>query len=174
MNFAPATRRFAGTPGARFRDSCIYSVTDSSQPAATVSERVEIEVAGPVTGTLMLPASVVPENNVIRLRVGERARRTFQEATGGVEPYTYEFYCPDPPPGVFPLPSRLPPRFGIRSANSGSVRHPGDDLYRSRLHLLGNRQRHAFRHTGAKRQPRRAHHRSTRQRGMAVQDPHGR
>ena len=107
MSFAAATRRLAGTPGARFQDSCIYSVTDSSQPAATVSERVEIEVAGPVTGTLMLPASVVP-GNVIRLRVGERARITFQPATGGVEPYTYGLNCPDPSPIGPNTPSMLP------------------------------------------------------------------
>ena len=37
MGFAPATRVFAGTPGARFRDSCTYTVTDSSHPAATDS-----------------------------------------------------------------------------------------------------------------------------------------
>ena len=112
MSFAPATRRFAGTPGALFRDSCTYSVTDSSQPAATVSVPVEVEVEGPVTGPLMLPASVVP-GNLIRLRVNERARITFLPAMGGVEPYAYELHCPDPPPGTFPGPSTLPPGLGF-------------------------------------------------------------
>ncbi|MDE0277223.1 MAG: putative Ig domain-containing protein [Defluviicoccus sp.] len=108
MSFAPATRRFAGTPGTRFRDSCTYSVTDSSAIAATVSQAVEIEVAGPVTGTLMLPASVVP-GNVIRLRVGERARIAFRPATGGVQPYTYRLQCPDPSPIGPNVASQLPP-----------------------------------------------------------------
>ncbi len=113
MSFAPATRRFAGTPRERFRDSCTYSVTDNSVPASTVSQAVEVEVAGPVTGTLMLPASVVP-GNVIRLRVNERARVTFREATGGVEPYTYELQCPNPPPTGAPNPvSSLPPGLGF-------------------------------------------------------------
>ncbi len=108
MSFAPATRRFAGTPGVRFRDSCTYSVTDSAAVAATVSQPVEVEVAGPVTGTLMLPASVVP-GNVLRLRVGERARVTFRGANGGVQPYTYELICPDPSPIGPNVPSQLPP-----------------------------------------------------------------
>ena len=107
MSFAPATRRFAGTPGVRFRDSCTYSVTDSSAVAATVSRPVEVEVAGPVTGTLMLPEAVLP-GNVLRLRVGERARVTFRPATGGVEPYTYELQCPDPSPIGPNVPSQLP------------------------------------------------------------------
>ena len=101
MSFAPATRTFAGTPTVHFRDSCTYSVTDSSVPPATVSQAVEIEVAGPVTGTLMLPDSVVP-GNVVRLRVGERARITFLGATGGVMPHTYELQCPNPPPTLPP------------------------------------------------------------------------
>ena len=108
MNFAPATRRFAGTPRERFRDSCTYSVTDSSAVPTTVSQAVEIEVAGPVTGTLMLPATVVP-GNVIRLRMNERARVTFQPATGGVEPRTYQLQCPNSPPIGPNVPSMLPP-----------------------------------------------------------------
>ena len=107
MSFAPRTRRLAGTPGVRFRDSCTYSVTDSSAVAATVSQPVEVEVAGPVTGTLMLPEAVLP-GNVLRLRVGERARVTFKPATGGVEPYTYALICPDPSPIGPNVPSRLP------------------------------------------------------------------
>ena len=97
MGFAPATRRFAGTPVARFRDSCAYSVTDSSAPAATVSRAVEVVVSGPVAGPLSLPEFVVP-GNVLRLKVNERARVTFREASGGVPPYAYELQCPNPPP----------------------------------------------------------------------------
>ena len=44
MGFAPETRTFAGTPDTPFRDSCTYTVTDSSQPAATISRAVEVEV----------------------------------------------------------------------------------------------------------------------------------
>ena len=44
MGFAPATRVFAGTPNARFRDSCTYTVTDSAQPAAVVSRAIEVTV----------------------------------------------------------------------------------------------------------------------------------
>ena len=44
MGFAPATRRFAGTPDATFQDSCTYTVTDSAQPAASVSRAVEVKV----------------------------------------------------------------------------------------------------------------------------------
>ena len=86
--FAPETRRFAGTPGARFRDSCTYSVTDASQPAATVSVPVEVEAAGPVTGTLALPR---PSKAI--LSVGTFHDGALPAATGGVPPYTYSFTC---------------------------------------------------------------------------------
>ena len=112
MSFTPATRIFAGRPGARFRDSCTYSVTDSSRPAETVSVPVAVEVAGPVTGTLELPPSVVP-GNVIRLRVDERTRVTFQPATGGVEPYTYGLHCSSQPPAELPGPIVLPSGLGF-------------------------------------------------------------
>ena len=112
MGFAPATRRFAGTPVARFRDSCAYSVTDGSEPAATVTRAVEVVVAGPVAGPLRLPPSVVP-GNVLHLRVDERARVTFREASGGVPPYAYELQCPNPPPiGASPA-SSLPKGLGF-------------------------------------------------------------
>ena len=105
MGFTPATRVFAGTPGSRFRDSCTYSVTDSSRPAETVSVPVAVEAAA---ATLEFPEFVVP-GNVIRLRVDERARVTFQPATGGVAPRTYRLQCPDHPPIGPNTPSMLPP-----------------------------------------------------------------
>ena len=126
MAFAPATRVFVGTPvepvepdepgepgelGAGFRDSCTYTVKDSSEPAATVSVAVEVEVVeGEVTGAatqpLTLPESIVPGDpvnrvtlkharvtfapvNRVTLNVRQHARVTFAEASGGVRPYTY-------------------------------------------------------------------------------------
>ena len=89
MGFDPATRRFAGTPDAPFRDSCTYSVTDSSQPAATVSMAVEVEVASAATQPLALPAFVVEDNRVF-LTMRQRARVEFEPAKGGVPPYSYE------------------------------------------------------------------------------------
>ena len=116
MGFAPETRRFAGTPNAPFRDSCTYTVTDSAQPAETVSQAVEVEVTGQ---TLTLPEFVVP-GNLLRLGVDQRVRITFRSALGGVPPYTYELDCPDSPPGspdeppdAFPPPSMLPPGLGF-------------------------------------------------------------
>ena len=106
MGFAPATGVFAGTPDTNFRDSCTYTVTDSAQPPATRSRAVEVEVTGGA-GSLSLPNHVVP-GNVLRLRVGERARVTFRPATGGVEPHTYELICPDPSPIGPNVPSQLP------------------------------------------------------------------
>ena len=112
MGFAPETRVLAGTPQARFRDSCTFTVIDSAQPAATVSRAFEVVVAGPLAGPLRLPPSVVP-GNVLRLRVNERARVTFREASGGVPPYTYELQCPNPPPiGSSPA-SSLPAGLGF-------------------------------------------------------------
>ena len=109
MGFAPETRVLAGTPQARFRDSCTFTVIDSAQPAATVSRAFEVVVTA---GPLSLPDLVVP-GNVLRLRVDERARVTFREASGGVPPYTYELQCPNPPPiGSSPATS-LPPGLGF-------------------------------------------------------------
>ena len=90
MGFAPATRVFAGTPGARFRDSCTYTVTDSSQPAAMVSVAVEVEVTG---GPAPLSLRQVFENgpgNRLPLEIGKRIEVKFAEASDGVQPYTYE------------------------------------------------------------------------------------
>ena len=98
MGFAPATRMFAGTPDARFRDSCTFTVTDSSQPAATASIAVEVEVTGAATRPLTLPKKVVlvsggePVDHV-SLLMQQRARVRFAEASGGVQPYTYDLQC---------------------------------------------------------------------------------
>ena len=109
MGFAPATRMFAGTPDARFRDSCTFTVTDSSQPAATASIAVEVEVTGGVAQPLTLPEDVVPVVpdapvdcmsilvNCVPLMVQQRASVTFEEASGGVQPYTYDLQCALPP-----------------------------------------------------------------------------
>ena len=97
MGFAPATRMFAGTPDARFRDSCTLTATDSSQPAATASIAVEVEVTG-ATPPLTLPDDVVlvpggdPVNRV-SLMVQKRDSVTLAEASGGVQPYTYDLQC---------------------------------------------------------------------------------
>ena len=97
MGFAPATRRFAGTPEAPFRDSCTYTVTDSSQPAETFSEAVEVEVTSAETQPLALPLV-----SARRFVIGEFRPYTLPEATGGVEPYTYTFTCEGGslPPGI--------------------------------------------------------------------------
>ncbi len=94
---------------------CIYRVTESNpvfRDPRNVTRGLRIEVADPVTGTLMLPLSVVP-GNVIRLRVGERARVTLQPASGGVEPYTYGLHCSSRPPVEVPGPIVLPSGLGF-------------------------------------------------------------
>ena len=98
MGFAPATRIFAGTPDAPFHDSCAYTVTDSSQPAETFSEAVEVEVTSAETQPLAL-RSEPPQASFI---IGEFRPYTLPEATGGVEPYTYTFTCEGGslPPGI--------------------------------------------------------------------------
>ena len=88
IGFAPATRRFAGTPDAPFHDSCTYTVTDSSQPAETASQAVEVEVTSAATQPLELPPVLAR-----RFVIGEFHSYTLPEATGGVEPYTYTFTC---------------------------------------------------------------------------------
>ena len=64
MGFAPATRMFAGTPEAAFRDSCTYEVTDNAQPAQTVSRAVEVEVEIPEIEPLALQSPNVPSLTV--------------------------------------------------------------------------------------------------------------
>ena len=87
MGFAPATRMFAGTPDARFRDSCTYAATDSSQPAVTVSRAVEVEVSGR-TVTLSLPSPAK-----LSLTVGTYHGAVLPAATGGIGPYSYSLTC---------------------------------------------------------------------------------
>ena len=101
MDFAPETRVFAGTPDARFRDFCTYTVTDSQDPAATVSKAVEVEVEGPLIGPLRFdaPSRIVAHDedggplDTVSLTIGRRAPITFVKASGGVPPYTYELQC---------------------------------------------------------------------------------
>ena len=94
MGFAPRTRRFAGTPTARFRDSCTYSATDSAQPAATVSQAVEVEVTGGATPLALTQVfDGISNDEHLRdepLKIGRRIAIRFQEAEGGVRPYSYE------------------------------------------------------------------------------------
>ena len=102
MGFAPETRMFAGTPDARFRDSCTYTVTDSSEPATTVSRAVEVEVTSAATPRLTLPEDVVESgglDNRISLHVQRRYSIEFKQASGGVQPYTYDLQC-DLPGGL--------------------------------------------------------------------------
>ena len=91
MGFAPATRTFAGTPDAAFQDSCTYTVTDSAEPAATVSRAIEVVAAA--VGPLTLPDVVFEGDDPTSLTVGQRVNVTFAEATGGERPYTYELLC---------------------------------------------------------------------------------
>ena len=90
MGFAPRTRRFAGTPTARFRDSCSYSVTDSAQPAETVSQAVEVEVTGGATPLELTRVFETVADSKLTLKIGRRSQTEFRMAAGGVAPYTYE------------------------------------------------------------------------------------
>ena len=117
MGFAPATRRFAGTPDARFRDSCTYSVTDSSQPAATASAAVEVEVTGAATQPLALPRLSKD------LSVGTFHDQALPVATGGVKPYTYSFTCAGGslPSGMGFVPATTPDDARFRDSCTYSV-----------------------------------------------------
>ena len=99
MSFAPSPPVLAGTPDARFRDSCTYTVTDSAQPAESFSRVVQVEVTG---DGLSLPT--VPP---ISLTVSERGTKDLPPAMGGIEPYTYSLTCAGGqlPPGMSFAPS---------------------------------------------------------------------
>ena len=94
MGFVPETRVLAGTPEARFRDSCTYTATDSASPAATVSRAVEIEVAG--------AELTLPRPGALRLSVGSYHADALPAASGGVGPYDYSLTCAGGslPPGM--------------------------------------------------------------------------
>ncbi len=83
MDFTPETRRFAGTPDGRFRDSCTYTVTDSADES--FSRVVQIEVTGDGPSLELV--------SPINLTIGERSDRSLPAASGGVAPYTYSFTC---------------------------------------------------------------------------------
>ena len=100
MGFARATRRFTGTPDARFRDSCTYSVTDSSRPAATVSRAVEVEVTGGAAPLELTQVFETEPGNELTLKIGRRSQTIFQMASGGVAPYTYELVDCALPAGI--------------------------------------------------------------------------
>ena len=97
MGFAPETRIFAGTPESAFRDSCTYTVTDSAEPAQTVSRAIEVEVTSPAT-----PKLTLGDPDDISISVGELYNEALPEAKGGVLPHTYSFACGggELPPGM--------------------------------------------------------------------------
>ena len=104
MGFAPETRIFAGTSESAFRDSCTYTVTDSAEPAQTVSRAVEVQVTSAATGPLKFPANVVKDGdnstpNYISLTTQQRSTVEFEVASGGIKPYTYDLQC-DLPRGL--------------------------------------------------------------------------
>ena len=158
MSFTPETRRFAGTPDASFHDSCTYTVADSSEPAQTDSEAVDVQVTGVSAQPLSLPEFVVPEN-VLHLRVGGRTRLAFRPADGGVLPYTYELHCPDPALGMFPAPSTLPPGLGfgpqtrVLSGTPEAAYRGPDCTYRASYWEEGDRQTLQSLIDGARRLP---------------------
>ena len=90
MGFAPGTRRLAGTPTDRFRDSCTYTVTDSAQPAETVSQAVEVEVSGGPAPLELTRVFETGTDNQLTLKIGRRSQTELRMAAGGVAPYTYE------------------------------------------------------------------------------------
>ena len=69
MSFAPATRVFAGTPGAAFRDSCTYTATDRSQPAEPVSRAIEVIVDPLDLGTWRFRTRTVAPGGPCALRI---------------------------------------------------------------------------------------------------------
>ena len=104
MGFEAATRTFAGTPTAAFRDSCAYTVTDSSQPADTESHSFEVAVAGP--GDLEFQST--PETDSLSsLQVRVFHSRALPAVMGGVPPYTYTITCAG---------GNLPPGMGFEAA----------------------------------------------------------
>ena len=108
MGFEAATRTFAGTPTAAFRDSCAYTAADSSQPADTVSHSFEVAVAGP-GGLAFQSAPPLPrtDSSLEQLRVNTFASFRLPALMGGVPPYTYAITCAG---------GALPPGMGFEAA----------------------------------------------------------
>ena len=91
MGFAADTRTFAGTPDAPFRDSCTYKATDSSQPAATVSQAVEVVVDAIGRGSWRFLTRTVDRGQGICAIPGSRSVQlaTLPRAHGGTEQAMY-------------------------------------------------------------------------------------
>ena len=100
MGFVPQTRVLAGTPNRGFRDSCAYTVFDSSRPAAQVSQPFQLNVfANPPPPILAVPT--LPDQELV---VGIYRTIVFPAASGGLGPYQYSFTCAG---------GRLPPGMGF-------------------------------------------------------------
>ncbi len=107
MGFEPTIRVLAGTPTAAFRDTCAYTVMDSSQPAATVSRTFDVTVDGlgdlDFEPELLLPDPGLREIAKLQnLKVGEFDTLALPVATGGISPHTYALTCAGGslPPGM--------------------------------------------------------------------------
>ncbi|MDE0392721.1 MAG: hypothetical protein OXI57_11715 [Rhodospirillales bacterium] len=101
MGFIPETRVLAGTPNEGFRDSCAYTVFDSSRPAEQVSKSIQLAVF-----TRLPPPLTVPTLPDQELSVGIFRTIVFPAATGGLKPYEYALTCAG---------RRLPPGMGFAS-----------------------------------------------------------
>ena len=99
MGFVPQTRVLAGTPKEGFRDSCAYTVFDSSRPPAQISRPIELAVL-----TTPPPALTVPSAADQELTVGIYRAIVFPVASGGLRPHEYSFTCAG---------GRLPPGMGF-------------------------------------------------------------
>ena len=87
MGFARETRIFAGTPDAAFRDSCTYTVTDSADPAESLSRVVQVEVTPLDRGTWRFRTRSRPQSDhpVDRDVEGKQTIVTLPFAIGGAE-----------------------------------------------------------------------------------------
>ena len=108
MGFAAATRVLAGTPEAVFRDSCTYMVMDSSEPVATASQPIDIEVTTrppglPEEAWQFRTRSVAQSEHGLE-RTGNRERfAVLPHAIGGTEGTDrYELLDLQPPLEFFP------------------------------------------------------------------------
>ena len=97
MGFAPETRVLAGTPTAAFRDSCVYTATDISNPAVQVSQPVQVTVLATPPPPLTLPT--LSDQDLV---VGDYRAITLPAAVGGLRPHEYSFTCAGGslPPGM--------------------------------------------------------------------------